>query len=274
MHNIKISMEKLKEDDNVRKKIEEELMYINNIEKQVEESIVKAPEGKLRCVTNKGYFQYYIGKKYLGKNKKEYAKQIAQKEYCLKMDKLLKKYRSALEEILNLYKKEELEDIYRDLYPARKVLVDPIIKPIEDIVKEFEEIQYEGKGFEEDDKTEYYTIKGERVRSKSEKIIADELNRYNIPYKYEMPLCLENWHKKIVVYPDFTVLNKRTGKKWIIEHLGMMDRSSYYENAMYKLDTYEKNNILLGESLLLFHETSNIPLNTNVVKKYIELYLI
>lgn len=42
---------------------------------------------------------------------------------------------------------------------------------------------------------------------------------------------------------------------------------------MYKLDTYEKNGILLGDSLILFHETSTSPLNVNAVRKYIELYL-
>ena len=50
-------------------------------------------------------------------------------------------------------------------------------------------------------------------------------------------------------------------------------KASYYESVMYKLDTYEKNGILLGDSLILFHETSNSPLSINVVKKYIELYL-
>ena len=52
--------------------------------------------------------------------------------------------------------------------------------------------------------TEYYTIKGERVRSKSEKIIADELYRYQIPYKYEFPLTLATHNRNIQLYPDFT----------------------------------------------------------------------
>ena len=54
----------------------------------------------------------------------------------------------------------------------------------------------------------------------------------------------------------------------------MLDNSSYYENAMFKLDTYEKNGILLGEGLIILHETSAVPLNTNVMKKYIEHYLL
>ena len=42
---------------------------------------------------------------------------------------------------------------------------------------------------------------------------------------------LENWNRKVIIYPDFTALNRRTGKCWIIEHFGMMDNPEYYENA-------------------------------------------
>ena len=49
---------------------------------------------------------------------------------------------------------------------------------------------------------------------------------------------------------------------------------SYFESTMQKLDIYERNEILLGESLILLHETSNYPLNTRVLRSYIETYLI
>jgi len=53
----------------------------------------------------------------------------------------------------------------------------------------------------------------------------------------------------------------------------MMDKTSYYENAIQKIDTYERNGFLLGENLLITHETSLSPLNTQVLKNYIETYL-
>ena len=257
----------------MQKKINQELLQLNEIEKQITNTIKNAPDEHLRCVNSKGYYQYYAGGKYLGKDKKDYAKQLAQKEYCLKLEKEVKEYQKVLQKANALYQKKSLENIYRKLYPGRKQLVEPLVKPIEDIIDEFEKTEYEGKDFDRENTTEFYTIKGERVRSKSEKIIADELYRYGIPYKYEMPLELENWNKKVTIYPDFTALNCKSGKRWIIEHFGMLDKASYYESVMYKLDTYERNGILLGDSLILFHETSNSPLSINVVKKYIELYL-
>lgn len=47
--------------------------------------------------------------------------------------------------------------------------------------------EYKGKELN-DDTMEIYTQKGERVRSKSEKILADYFYYNNISYKYECPL--------------------------------------------------------------------------------------
>ena len=251
-----------------------ELGKIKNARQEVKKLMVKAPEGNLRCAVNKGYYQYYLGKEYLGKEKRELILRIAKKEYAQQLDKKLAEYEEKLEAIKHLYEREEAENIYRNLHPARKKLIEPIIKPVEELIEVFENIEYMGKEFPLEDKTEFYTNKGERVRSKSEKIIADELFRNKIPYHYELPLEVENWKKKIWIYPDFTALNKRTGKRWIMEHLGMMDKPSYCETAMQKLSTYEKNGFLLGDGLILLHETSTEPLNINTVKKYIEKYLL
>lgn len=69
--------------------------------------------------------------------------------------------------------------------------------------------EYRGKGFDEST-SEFYTAKGEKVRSKSEVIIADVLSREGIPYRYEYPLYLKGIGK---VHPDFTVLNVKQRKE-------------------------------------------------------------
>lgn len=254
--------------------ITKELEKLQYLKRRAETTMSSAPEGSLRCAVNKGCFQYYQGKKYLGKNKKEYIQQIAQKEYCQKLRNEISEYERSLEIVRNLYEEKKLEEVYEKLHPARKALVHPLVKSVENIIKEFEGIDYDGKSFDENDTTEYYTTKGERVRSKSEKIIADELFRAGIPYKYEMPLELKIWNKSIVVYPDFTAINPKNGRRWLIEHLGMMDNEGYYDSSMFKLDTYEKNNILLGRDLIILHETSTTPLNTKVLEEYINEYLL
>ncbi|MCW2275298.1 energy-coupling factor transporter ATP-binding protein EcfA2 [Rhodoblastus acidophilus] len=68
------------------------------------------------------------------------------------------------------------------------------------------------------------TVRGELVRSKSEVIIADMLDGLGVPYSYEQPFTAPDGS---VRYPDFTVDDAETGRRLLIEHLGMMDRPDY-----------------------------------------------
>ena len=256
----------------IYKKIREEQIRLQSIEKMLDSKLTSQPSGYLRCATNKGCFQYYNGNKYLGKSRRKEVIELAEKDYYVKLNKKLCKQKKLLEQLMPFYEEHILENVYENMHLARKILVSPVVKPVEMIIEEFENEEYEGKAFREEDYTEYYTIKGERVRSKSEKIIADELYRYGIPYHYEYPIKLSVGSRSIIFYPDFTALNRRNGRRWILEHLRMMDDVSYYEQAMKKLDTYERNGLLLGRDIILSRETSKSPLNTKILDKHIEEY--
>ena len=199
---------------------------------------------------------------------------MAQREYDEKLVPLLEKVISKWEDLEFVYDNCVLENQFETMCNARKALVTPLIEPIEIKIERFMKEEYEPSTFGDDDKTELYTLQNERVRSKSELIIADELFRYGIPYRYEMPIELESRGKIVIFRPDFTVMNRRSGKKYIMEHLGMMDNPEYVERNLEKMDVYERNGILLGVNLLLTHETSKIPLCRNVLDSYIENYFI
>ena len=118
--------------------------------------------------------------------------------------------------------------------------------------------------------SEYYTDKGERVRSKSEILIANALNRNHIPYRYECPLYLAGYG---TIHPDFTVLNVRLRKEMYWEHLGMMDEPEYIEDALNRISLYEKNHYFPGDRLILTHETLRHPLNSKNIENMIFQYL-
>ena len=96
------------------------------------------------------------------------------------------------------------------------------------------------------------TEKGEYVRSKSEKIIADTLTKNNINYVYELPLRLKGYG---TVKPDFTVLNKRTRQEYVWEHFGMMDDSIYVKNAIKKIEQYGKSGYVQGRKFIATFES-------------------
>lgn len=111
------------------------------------------------------------------------------------------------------------------------------------------------------------TDRGEHVRSKSEKMLADKLYAMGIPYRYEAPLYLES---NRTIYPDFTLLKIDTREEFYLEHFGMMNNSDYCEKAILKLNKYAQNGIYPGKNLLLTFETENISLDMKLVEQMLK----
>lgn len=153
---------------------------------------------------------------------------------------------SDIERILKKNYSDRAKNCYSGIIEGRKNLVQPFEMSDEDFVKQWLEVPYKAKDFMENDETEYYTDKGERVRSKSEIIIANILKTLNIPYKYECPLKLGN----IIVYPDFTILDVKERREKYLEHFGMMGDVDYVNTMVLKISTYEQNNIFRGQANL------------------------
>jgi len=96
----------------------------------------------------------------------------------------------------------------------------------------------------------HQTTNGDRVRSKSEVIIANELKNHGISYEYEKLL----WSKKGDTFkrPDFTVFYE--GEEYYWEHLGRMDDPAYVETWEAKRKWYEQNEFT--DRLILSEEDS------------------
>ena len=155
------------------------------------------------------------------------------------------------------------------LSERRQSLVLPAIETDKGFVERWNAVSYQGKGFPED-YPEHLTDRGERVRSKSEVIIANLLLKEDIPYRYEYPIRLRGIGR---VYPDFTVLNVRIRKEFRWEHLGMMDDPDYANKAVRKIRDYQQNGMFPGDSLIITSETRTNPINLRDLKRVIDFYL-
>ena len=234
----------------------------------------KGVEGKsLTCRKTKGSYQYCVDRKYVSKVKKlDFLRGIARQEYWERLLPILEGYARQLRTILKT--RIRLEEAYSRMHEGKQILFEPDIVPISKKIQDFNNLTYEGLPFSETDKSEYFTHRGERVRSKSEKIIADELDRQGIPYHYEKPLLLQADGQLKEFYPDFTVMNITTGEVKYVEHLGMMDNPGYYNSVLMKLDVYERNGLLIGRDVILLHESTFRPLNTRIITEYLQEFLI
>lgn len=230
--------------------------WLRDLKQNLETSIQNAPLGNLKIINCRGVEQYYLDSaetrtsypngKYLRKSDFELAGKLAQRNYD---EKLLSEVEKQLKNIQNIIKKyekqeivqvEELYSVYDRMSPSRKKMVDARIISDKEYVNQWSAKIYSGKDFAEG-QAEIYTEKKERVRSKSEKIIADMLYHKNIPYKYECPINLKGLG---MIYPDFTCLRLADCKTILWEHLGMMTDPIYCQKAMKKIDIYAKNGFI------------------------------
>ncbi len=256
---------------------EERLQRLKHI---VDPRLDLAPKGNLRITSSGTTVQYMqctdendksrTQGTYIKKENKNLILSLAQKGYDQKIKRLVDKRLKQIQALNKDYSDEEIEMIYNKMNGKRKSLVKPVELTYEQYLARWKSVPYTGKDFE-DVKTEIYTKKGERVRSKSEKFLADMFCDMGIEYKYECPLHLKGYG---IVYPDFTFLSKKTFEEIYWEHEGRMDDAKYVEKAIRKIDQYTKNNIIPGQRLILTYESSTYALNTIVAEMLIREHLL
>ena len=241
--------------------IEKRLADLQKILATKKKSYEKAPQGRIRISQNGGHPEYYLitergslRGKYLPHSQETLARQLAQKDYDARLIKLLQKEISAFQNYMTQTSNgRAISELYDSLCPARRSLITPATLTNEQFAARWQEVSWTGRSFAPDAPL-FYTARGERVRSKSEIIIADTLYRHGIPYRYEFPLTLRRsseapFHSDfdklnhrnsgsgdtITIYPDFLCLNTRTRQEFYWEHFGLMDSPEYSNKAAGKL---------------------------------------
>ena len=232
-------------------------------------ALERAPEGYLKGVALGKDFQYLTraekaGTKwrYIRNNDRDLARQLAQKTYHKKVLVSAQKEMAILKKIMTS-SIVPVERLYSTLPLSIQMLVQPIVETPKQFYDQWRGTRYAPKEFSPDDFSNYHTMLGERVRSKSEIMIADRLTQHHIPYLYEKPLMLKGFG---TIRPDFTLLDFANHREIYWEHLGLLDDKDYRESAVKKVREYEKNGIFPGKQLIITAETSRIPLDTDLVE--------
>lgn len=231
-----------------------------------------APDGFLKIKTRGDSHYYYAVRMVDGKCKVSYlgnkvtaeVRALAQKTYLQRLINAAKEELDNTERFIDHTPQTTVENIYSQLSDTRKALIKPYALSDEEFAKRWQEQKYTPKKFREGTPV-YMTMKGERVRSKSEQLIADRLYMNNIPYKYECPLQVGEF----VIYPDFTILKMSTREDVYLEHCGRMGDEQYADDAVSRFNNYALNGVTPGKRLFTLYETRNIPLDTRVLDQMI-----
>lgn len=232
--------------------------------------------GNLRVDKCRQSYQYYIVTQkgdtkgtYLPRKEIRKAKALAQRDYNRAAESIIKKQLAAIDTFLKAYRPNALDQAFTKQHPGRRALIAPVREPDSEFIEAWRHLPYTGKAFEIN-APEFYTANGIRVRSKSEVIIADTLDRAGIPYRYEFPTSVKGWG---TLYPDFTCLRPSTREEVIWEHFGLMGEPDYAENAVQKLAHYAASGYTIGKNLIATFESAATPLSVKQVQAYIKALL-
>ncbi len=253
--------------------LRQRLSTLNAAIKAAERDIESFPEGRLRVSVSGNSTRYYrvsaannTSGCYIPQNQIALAKGLAQKSYNKKFLQAAKAEAENLERILVLLSSANSNAVFDALSRERKTLIRPYIVPDEVFAAEWQAAEFEKNPYMPEARI-YETRRGEKVRSKSEAIIADLLDELGIPYHYEKPLKLEGG---VVKYPDFTVLDVRERREIYWEHFGRLDDAEYIGRNLSKLDMYRASGVFFGKNLIATYEDDAHPLDIRGIRKMLE----
>ncbi len=262
---------------NYKKELIKQLQEIKSLKEAVDIRLnkdKKIERGKIRVSTNHGCPQYYYKKegetkeRYVPTYEKDMLHMQIQRDYDERVYKELTNLETKLTRFLKTYDIDHLNKIYDNMCLGRQKYIMPVLQPKDEYVEEWIKSHKGGQntGFGDG---EFMTVRGEMVRSKSEKILADYFYSVGIPYQIEPRFVLLNGS---CVYPDFVLLNLKNLKTIYWEHLGLVEKDGYATGNYFKLMDYEDSGLIIGDSLIITMETKERPLDIRTVIKKVDAF--
>lgn len=237
---------------------------------------VEPIKGSLYVKRNVGTPQFFHQVRSEGKVRRDYipadrmslAQHLAQQGYNRSIKKLFRMAEKGKLGSDNIDR--AVDEVYFKICPEKRELIHPVQDTLEKKLQDWKSQSYQTLSFRSNDAL-IYTDNKERVRSKSEKIIADLLKKNGITYKYECPLVLKDG---VIFYPDFTFFNPYNEEEIYWEHHGLMGDEDYTMRTIEKIRTYEKNGIRMGRRLLVTFEGGKLNVDYDRVKDLIRDFLL
>lgn len=236
----------------------------------------KCPQGRLTYALQKGRRQYYVARSVNGKyvrtgtNKNiGTIKDLARKEFLIKTCKQIDYNLKVLKKAIDDFKPFDPEVIINSMTAAYRTLPeeyfftqdglrDDFTMSMDERVsmrmrshEEWAQLPYEQSNFKPEERNKL-TSRGQRMRSKTEVMIAEKLYEYGVPFRYEQLIDVGKWK----LAPDFTFEDRRK-EEFYWEYCGMMDNIQYVGQHKWKMNVYQENGILPWENLIVTYDKGN-----------------
>lgn len=259
----------------LKKMLLDQMEYEKKMLEKFEVEISDLPDGSLclKCIKGKSYI-YFQNKslnqcKFLSSKKNEDAEliyKLRKKFFVKKSISQLKTNKKIMEKVLEKFEPFDPGAIRGNLAPVyREIQIDEFKSKMESELENWKhgtknDVVYLPEGLK------HITAKGQKVRSKSEAIIADLLDYNNILYEYERVLHIEGQRFS----PDFTILRGFDQREIYWEHFGMTYDAVYRKNMQIKLSVYENAGIIPWDNLILTFESDEGNIDVSMISAIID----
>lgn len=246
-------------------------MYFNELMSDYEDMLIqqkkeltRLPPGDLGMrVRNSqsGNVQYchYIDGKRIGITRNHaLVNKLARKKFLETSIKRIENNYECLKRFIDKYEDVDEADIIDRFPPHYASLMNQNLAAWNEKKRLWLAEEYEQSNFEPDMKM-HVTTSGLHVRSKSEVIIAEKLDYYKIPYRYEEMLYIGGRS----FAPDFTILTREGIKYW--EHCGLVNDRNYMSRHKWKMAVYETAGIVPWQNLIVTYDDENGNINTKII---------
>lgn len=226
------------------------------------------PEGRLsiRPGSKKGqiYYMWRVGEKRIGiTGNDELIHKLARKRYLEVAIKTIEKNILYLETFMDHYKDIDYQDVLNELPPEHRRILNYEASRWAHEKTVWQTSSYRQSTYKPNEKC-HVTTNGLHVRSKSELIIAEIMDIYNLAYRYEEMIDIRNRSYA----PDFTILTKKGLVWW--EHCGLVNDSHYMHNHNWKMNIYRSVGIVPWKNLIVTYEGEDGYLDTRIIEAEIQ----
>lgn len=227
------------------------------------------PEGRLSFRTDGLKTNYILLKDDFSNSKQRYSRRtinndvhlirkLARKEYLKTSTAMLSDEITRLEDFLKNSKPPDVRNILEAMPKRFRMINKELFFSKMADVDEWLKADYEINQYKIHEKI-HTTSRGLKVRSKSELLIAEKLDYYCIPYRYEQMIYFERYSFS----PDFTIWTTNGIIYW--EHCGLMSDPEYKKSNQWKLRMYDKMDIVPWKNLIVTYDTDDGGINAGII---------
>lgn len=215
---------------------------VNELE-SVDQELKQMPKGHL--AKRRAFYCHVAGEKAIGITKnKDLIRRLCRKKYLLTRKKQLENNLSIVSQVVERFDVATPKETIESFSKSYQGLTESYF--FHSSINEWLEEPYKKNPYPVEGGGNFFSNNGTALRSKSEVLIANQLEKYNIPYRYDSAFTLGGQTK----YPDFVIKKPYTGETIIWEHFGALHQPGYEQKMNEKMELYMKHGYIPFENLI------------------------